>query len=292
MIAYDPSNKAGEFDIELVAGAENLISLPLTPSEPYTSYSFLEYTRNDMEISRLDADTQEWETASRHGKKISGVDFPIVEGEGYLVQVSINTVYTFTGNVIATPITLTLKRGGNLVGIPYSTELYTSYTLITTITACIEVRRYNVEILSYEGTSFDKRRRVSGVDFDIKTGEGYYVYVMGETSWNPDSPAAPTIVPEETTLSQNYPNPLNPETWIPFQLAKASEVNIRICNATGQLIKTIQLGYKPACMYIEKSNAAYWDGRNDVGEKLASGLYFYELRTETLREIRKMILLK
>jgi len=75
----EPSNKAGEFDIKLVAGAENLISLLLTPSEPYTSYSFLEYTRNDMEISRFDADTKEWETASRHRKKISGVDFPIVE---------------------------------------------------------------------------------------------------------------------------------------------------------------------------------------------------------------------
>ena len=118
------------------------------------------------------------------------------------------------------------------------------------------------------------------------------MYVKKDTSWTPDTPAAPIIVPQQTKLVQNYPNPFNPETWIPFQLANPSEVNIRLYNATGRLVKTIELGYKQAGMYIETSKAAYWNGRNDIGEKVASGVYFYELRTETFRDVRKMILLK
>jgi len=99
-------------------------------------------------------------------------------------------------------------------------------------------------------------------------------------------------LPEKNRLFQNYPNPFNPETWIPFQLANPSEVNIRIYNATGQLVKSIPLGYKQAGMYVEKSKAAYWDGRNDMGEKVSSGIYFYELRAENFSDIRKMIVLK
>lgn len=289
----DPSNKAGEFDIELVAAAINIISLPLTPSAPYTSYSLIEDISNCTDISRFDADTQNWELTIRDGNEISGSDFPIAEGEGYLLTVSSDTVHTFTGDAITTPITLNLKRGNNYIGIPYSAEPYTSYTLTSAIPNCMHLMRYNVDTLSWEVAFLNGWGKISGANFDIKTGEGYYVYAMRDTSWSPDSPAAaPMIVPEQTKLSQNYPNPFNPETWIPFQLAKGSEVNIRIYNVTGQLIKTIQLGYKQAGMYIEKSKAAHWDGRNDMGEKLASGVYFYEFRTETFRTIRKMILLK
>jgi hypothetical protein len=102
----------------------------------------------------------------------------------------------------------------------------------------------------------------------------------------------PEKPPKEYKLFQNYPNPFNPEVWIPFQLAKTSEVSIRIYNATGQLIKTIELGSKQAGVYIEKSKAARWDGRNDMGKNVASGVYFYELRAEKFRAIRRMILLK
>jgi len=296
----EPSNKAGEFDIKLVAGAENLISLPLTPSVPYTSYSFTEDLFNSTEkmpllpqVSRFNSNIQNWETAYHNGDEISGLDFPIIEGEGYSVNVSSDVVYTFTGDVIITPITLNLKRGNNLVGIPYSTEEYTSHTLILAIPNCMRLMKYNVDTLSWEVTSLDRGHRAAGANFNIKVGEGYYVYAKKDTSWTPDTPAAPIIVvPEQTKLAQNYPNPFNPETWIPFQLANPSEVNIRIYNATGQFVKTINLGYKQAGMYIETSRAAYWDGRNDMGEKVASGVYFYELRTETFRDIRKMILLK
>lgn len=102
----------------------------------------------------------------------------------------------------------------------------------------------------------------------------------------------PIPVPKESHLFQNYPNPFNAETWVPFQMAKASEVSIYIYNPTGQVVKTINLGYKQPGMYIEKSKAAYWDGRNDRGEKTATGQYFYELRTGKFRAVKRMILLK
>jgi hypothetical protein len=267
--------------------------LPLKPSEPYTSYSFIKTLSNNPEtpflprISRFNPATQSWESTYYYNDEINGLDFPVTEGEGYSLKASSDTVYTFTGNIIATPITLNLKRGNNLIGIPYSAEKYTSYTLLQVIPNCVRIMRYNADNLSW-----DKTDKLGGADFEVKAGEGYYVYVTQDTSWTPGSIAAPIIIPERMELAQNYPNPFNPETWIPFQLANPSKVNIRIYNATGRLVKSIPLGYKQAGMYVEKSKAAYWDGRNDVGEKVSSGIYFYELRTENFRDIRKMIVLK
>jgi hypothetical protein len=80
-----------------------------------------------------------------------------------------------------------------------------------------------------------------------------------------------------TVLYQNYPNPFNPETWIPFQLAAPVDVTIRIYVQSGQLVRTLRLGHKEAGIYLEKSKAGYWDGRNDAGEQVASGVYFYQL---------------
>lgn len=102
----------------------------------------------------------------------------------------------------------------------------------------------------------------------------------------------PKKPPKETLLFQNYPNPFNSETWIPFQLAKASYADILIYDATGRIVKTIPLGLKQAEVYRDKSKVAYWDGRNKIGEKVASGVYFYELRTEAFRTIKKMFLVK
>ena len=92
------------------------------------------------------------------------------------------------------------------------------------------------------------------------------------------------FVPEETTLLHNYPNPFNPETWIPYQLAQPSEVTIRIYATSGVLVRTLALGYQPAGIYQYRNRAAYWDGRNAVGESVASGVYFYTLSTESTRD--------
>ena len=99
-------------------------------------------------------------------------------------------------------------------------------------------------------------------------------------------------IPETTALLPNYPNPFNPETWIPYQLAKPTEVTITIYAANGQVVRTLALGHQPAGIYQTRSRAAYWDGRNAFGEPVASGVYFYTITAGDFTATRKMLIRK
>ena len=108
--------------------------------------------------------------------------------------------------------------------------------------------------------------------------------------------AAPILskaVPEENALFANYPNPFNPETWIPYQLAKPAEVKVAIYAADGTRVRTLSLGHQPAGVYQSKGRAAYWDGTNALGEPVASGVYFYTLKVSgEFTATRKMLIQK
>jgi hypothetical protein len=93
-------------------------------------------------------------------------------------------------------------------------------------------------------------------------------------------------------LYQNYPNPFNPDTWIPYQLAEDVDVTIRIYNASGQLIRTLSLGNKPAGFYTSEDKATYWDGKNETGEKVSGGIYFYSIHAGDFTSTKKMIIVK
>jgi flagellar hook assembly protein FlgD len=93
-------------------------------------------------------------------------------------------------------------------------------------------------------------------------------------------------------LLANYPNPFNPETWIPYHLAKPAEVTLTIYAADGKIVRTLVLGHQEVGIYKSRSRAAYWDGRNEVGEPVASGIYFYTLTAEDFTATRKMLLMK
>ena len=99
-------------------------------------------------------------------------------------------------------------------------------------------------------------------------------------------------VPKATALLANYPNPFNPETWIPYQLAKEADVTLRIYAIDGTLVRTLALGHQPAGMYQNRSRAASWDGRNAIGEPVASGLYFYTLTAGDFTATRKLLIRK
>ena len=101
-----------------------------------------------------------------------------------------------------------------------------------------------------------------------------------------------SLIPEETALLRNYPNPFNPETWIPYQLAESAEVTLTIYDMNGQLIRRLAVGHQAAGMYQSRSRAVYWDGRNQLGESVASGLYFYTLTTGDFTATRRMLILK
>ena len=100
------------------------------------------------------------------------------------------------------------------------------------------------------------------------------------------------LIPKETSLLTNYPNPFNPETWIPYQLSEPAEVTLHIYAVDGRLIRTLTLGHQVSGMYQSKNLAAYWDGRNAVGEPVASGVYFYTLIAGDFSATRKMLILK
>ena len=100
------------------------------------------------------------------------------------------------------------------------------------------------------------------------------------------------MTPRETQLLANYPNPFNPETWVPYQLSESAEVKVRIYALNGTLVRTLHLGHQPAGIYQERSRAAYWDGKNELGEAVASGLYFYTLTAGDFNATRKMLIRK
>ena len=103
---------------------------------------------------------------------------------------------------------------------------------------------------------------------------------------------ASLIVPQETALLVNYPNPFNPETWIPYQLATPAETSLTIYDSNGGMVRRLEVGHQAAGSYQSRSRAAYWDGKNQDGESVASGLYFYTLRTGEFTATRKMLIRK
>ena len=100
------------------------------------------------------------------------------------------------------------------------------------------------------------------------------------------------LAPRETVLLPNYPNPFNPETWIPYQIAEPADVTVHIYATTGHLVRTLRLGHQRAGIYHNRNRAAYWDGRNELGEPVASGLYFYTLSAGHFTATRKMLIRK
>ena len=98
--------------------------------------------------------------------------------------------------------------------------------------------------------------------------------------------------PKQTQLLANYPNPFNPETWIPYQLANASDVKIVIYDVRGTVVRRLDLGHQREGYYTSRSRAAYWDGSNTFGESVASGIYFYQLQADNVSSLRKLLIIK
>ena len=100
------------------------------------------------------------------------------------------------------------------------------------------------------------------------------------------------LIPKETALLANYPNPFNPETWIPYELENSADVSVRIYSVNGSLVRRLSLGHQAAGMYRSRSRSAYWDGKNELGESVASGVYFYTLIAGDFTATRKMLIRK
>ena len=131
------------------------------------------------------------------------------------------------------------------------------------------------------------------------TGTAAYVYSSIEDFGTPPYAVRPFGLSmttlgkvKRTALYQNFPNPFNPETWFPYRLAAESPATIRIYSTRGQLVRELNLGTQAAGNYLTREAAAYWDGRDESGEMVSSGIYFYTLRAGTFQSTRRMLILK
>ena len=169
------------------------------------------------------------------------------------------------GRVNITDIVLVAGHLGEITGIPAAPELFTHKGLSPT-----------------------------QLSFWIKTAQaeddGSLVFRQGIA--NLQRLLEMSVVPKRTALLANYPNPFNPETWIPYQLAAAADITLTIYTVDGLQVRKLALGHKTAGTYENKSRAAYWDGNNDLGEPVASGLYFYTLTAGDFSATRKMLIMK
>jgi hypothetical protein len=100
------------------------------------------------------------------------------------------------------------------------------------------------------------------------------------------------IIPASTELLQNYPNPFNPETWIPYKLSEPAEVELRIYSSSGRLIRTLELGQQKPGTYTDRERAMYWDGKDENGEYVSSGVYFYHLLAGESVSVKKMAVIR
>ncbi len=139
-------------------------------------------------------------------------------------------------------------------------------------------------------------------DGHVKPGQRYFYYIEDiDIRGRSDVSKVieillPTVfragVPDRSALLQNFPNPFNPETWIPYQLAKSAAVRVRIYDATGRLIRMLFAGTKEVGYYLTNRDAIYWDGRDDFGSVVASGIYLYEILAGDFSAVKRMAILK
>ena len=162
------------------------------------------------------------------------------------------------------------------------------------------VRLWDVPNVRHKATLVGHRNGISDLAFSpdgrtLASGGEDGTVLLWELPLEPETFGAPPQTPltsKQTSLLQNYPNPFNPETWIPYQLAKPAYVTISIYAIDGKLVRTLALDQQAPGTYQSRNHAAYWDGKNELGEPVASGIYFYTLSAGEFAATRRMIIQK
>ena len=223
-------------------------------------------------------DMAEMTAAATNGMTASapsiGVRTPVLHVQGKLIDNA--------GMVARDGLTVTVRNvtSGMTLGTETVTDEY-SMTFVKLDTLAAKVG----DVIEIKADSGDARLGVRPVQY-VVTAED----VLRNSISLPD--LVTYEIPALTELLANYPNPFNPETWIPFRLAKDANVTLSIYGTYGSLVRTIDIGFTPAAVYEGRSDAIYWDGRNDFGEQVASGIYFYHLTAGDFSATRKMVIVK
>ena len=307
-----PDDVGNVYHVPLVKGL-NMISVPLAPPKPMTAKSLAAMTGATTVIT-LDTANQQFV-----GWTPSAPDdgFAIEGGKGYIVNVTQARNVAFAGeawtnqteNAAAAPaISIETPQeawafvvSGHLEGQP----AFDGYQVIvrnlrtdSTITASVQGDYFAAATADLTRRSVVKvgdvvQVRVIGPDGNVESDTRSYQVTPGSIADAVLSIRLDRIgKPRQSLLLQNFPNPFNPETWIPYQLETSANVILQIYDTSGGIVRTLDLGFKPQGFYMTRSTAAYWDGRNNMGEQVASGVYFYSLQTPDFSATRKMLILK
>jgi hypothetical protein len=304
----------GQFTVPLSVGL-NLISLPVQPSSPMSAKDLANTTGATL-ILQLDAPNQRW-LPFVPGVS-TGNGFTLNGGEGYIINLLQAKQISFTGTVWDNTGAAPNPSPGELgpvwafaVAGPISEDLHRRDA------SRIIVKNYRNGVImqtSISGNTF----AVSAVDPSLRpvveVGDSLEIRLLDGADRQISEPLRvsvsptdlrravkivslqPRQLPRQTLLLQNYPNPFNPETWIPYQLASSATVTLDIYDQRGALVRRLDIGHQPAGYYKTRDHAAYWDGRNDIGERVASGVYYYQLQAtgdgEVSRSLRRMLILK
>ena len=313
----------GTSEIRLQAGS-NLIGLPVNDSR-VTNVSDIIGLFDRGVVSNIIVSTGvgQFGTVGRAGDPADG---PVMGDAAYLVIASANVTATVTGAGWrnggmgrAAPIAL---AGYNVEG--QTPVLDVQGAVVDEITGLaregfrVKVKNLSTKASLHRVTSLEMEAGDYNMTFvDLKSGNAARVGDVLEISADSPSPLigvqpvrhVVTVddvksgileledliayeIPAETELLRNYPNPFNPETWIPYRLAEDADVSLTIYDVNGELVRSIDVGHQSAAVYESRAKAIYWDGRNRFGEQVASGIYFYSLSAGDFSATRKMVILK
>jgi len=312
-----PTPLLSSFTFSLDEGI-NIVSLPLQPQTPFTARAFAEKLGATTVIS---FDTTEDKFIPFVPEVFSGDGFPIEGGQGYIVNVLEQKEITFTGTgwsnvpleVAAPPLekptwafvvagTVFDEDGEPLRDAPIIhsvVENTQNHKTTTCVVGQIETEKFAIALVDMNRNAVvfaDDLLKVRITDAagnvisgPIKHRISVNDLTKGYVKFNM---RLGDVIPEKSALLQNYPNPFNPDTWIPYQLPQDTDVKISIYNIKGQLVRTLRLGQKPAGMYISKERAAHWNGKDENGEMVSSGVYFYSIEAGNFRATRRMLIIK
>lgn len=309
----EPEERVYSYTVHLDNGL-NIISPPLRPETPLTARSFMEMVGSTVMIA---ADDGEFIS---HTITTPGDGYPIEGGRGYIVNTPKGGAVTFTGDpwddsdstqaaesasapaasgalwafvvdgILAEEgfqesyqITINNLRTGNRLteGLAEAGGRFTLGYADLSRTPVVQAG----DTLRLTFTDITSGRPIGKIDYAITADDIRNAYTTLEITFD-------SIAPMHTQLLQNYPNPFNPETWIPYQLASDADVIVTIYDTESVLVRQLDMGYQQAGYYTDRARAAYWDGRNHLGESVGSGIYFYQLRAGDYATMRKMVILK
>jgi steroid delta-isomerase-like uncharacterized protein len=314
-----PKDYSNVFFMSLAQGL-NMISLPLEPVEAYTARSFATEIGATVVI-RYDVALKEFDGFALNAP---GDGFAIEGGKGYIVNTPVGGVVAFTGAAWTNepPIEPPPPPAAPPAPSDSAWAFVVSGSVLDGDEISIGDSCYTVSVKNLRtGATATKTASTSGyfaavwADLNrnavIEAGDRVEVAVIDSSGGVASGPYVyditldeirnavldvrlrlGDIIPAKSALLQNYPNPFNPETWIPFHLSDEAPVSIRIYSPIGQLIRTLDLGHRDAGVYVSRSTAAYWDGKNEAGEAVASGIYFYSIAAGDFSATRKMVITK